>query len=107
MRPVRDERCVISIDIDKDRLRHIVGVAYDFTTEYLYVPLHRTREETLATLEAIITSNRVSTNFFLDFSSARMDDFQLRVDPRRREVLGITARFTKLKNNINAFLRTL
>jgi hypothetical protein len=76
-------------------------------SEYLYVPLNNSREDIMAKLEAVLSSDRVSTNFFLDFSNPRMDDFMLRVDPRRREVLGIATRSVKLKNNINAFLRTL
>ena len=98
---------IIAIDMDRERIREIVGISYDFVSEFLGTPLNRTREQIMETLESILSSNRVSTTFCLDFSNKRMDDLQLRVDPRRREVLGLTIRFPTKKNQLNSFLRNL
>lgn len=104
----RDGTEGIIIDLDADRIRDIVDVAYTFCTEFLQIPsLNRGREDIMGELNAVLGSHRVSLPFFLDFSSKRMNDFQLRVDPRRKEVLGISKRFPTLKNGINAFLRNL
>lgn len=98
----------IYLDIDRDRLRDLVSLAYDTTCEVTGLSgLHRTKDEVLAELGNLIDSSRISTQIFLDMSSPKMNDFKVRVDLRRREVLGITNRFEKLKNRINSVLRTL
>lgn len=104
---VRDDPNQIRFDLDRDRLRDIVGQAHDFISEYLETSLNQSKESVLAQLETILETNRISLPFFFDFSSRRMNDLQLRVDPRRREVLGISKRFPTHKNHINSYLRSL
>lgn len=97
----------IYIDIDRDRIRDLVSLAYDTTCEVAGLScLSRTKEDLLVELAKLIDNSRISTMVFLDFSSSKMNDFKLRVDVRRREVLGVTARFEVLKNRINSVLRT-
>jgi hypothetical protein len=107
LRPIRDGEESIRIDLDTDRIKEIVDLSYDFVQDFLGVELNKTKEQIMSDLQRVLDSHRVTTQFTLDFSSVKMDDFQLRVDPRRREVLGITKRFKKKKNQINAFLRNL
>ena len=96
----------IYIDIDRDRIRDLVSLAYDTTCEVTGLPvLCRTKESLLEELAKLIDNSRISTMVFLDFSSTKMNDFKLRVDVRRREVLGVTARFEVLKNKVNSVLR--
>ena len=97
----------IYIDVDRERIRDLVALAYDTTCEVTaQAGLHRTKEDILLELGKLFDNSRVSTTVFLDMSSPKMKDFKLRVDPRRREVLGVTARFVDLKNRINSVLRT-
>lgn len=98
----------IYVDIDRDRLRAIVGMAYDLIAEELSLSeLRRPREVILSDLGKIIDGSRVSVQFFLDVSSSKASDLMLRVDSRRREVLCLSARHTTLKNKINTVLRAL
>lgn len=96
----------IAVDLDMDRLRDLVSLAYDITCEVTgQESLHRTKEDIVGELNRVLGTSRVTTTFFLDMSSPKMKDFKMRVDPRRKEVLGVTARFEALKNRINRVLR--
>lgn len=98
----------IYLDIDRERITSMVDLAYDHVAGLLGLSsLHKSKESILLELSTILESSRVSTPFFLDFSSPKMNDFRIRVDPRRKELLGTTMRFEKLKNQINSFLRAL
>ena len=97
----------IYIDVDRERVRDLVALAYDTTCEVTGLPvLNRPKDAILEELAKLIDNSRVSTMVFLDMSSSKMNDFKLRVDVRRREVLGVTARFVVLKNRINSILRS-
>lgn len=98
----------IYLDIDRDRLRSIVGMAYDLVVEELALgSLNRPKDVVLSDLSKIIDGSRVSVPFFLDLSSPKASDLMVRVDTRRREVLCLSARHKALKNKINTVLRTL
>jgi hypothetical protein len=97
----------IFIDIDRDRILEIVEASYDFVVEFAQCEFFRSKDDILSEVKAILDSNRVSTVFNVDFSNTYIEDFQLRVDVRRKEVLGITRKFRKKKNKLNSFLRTL
>jgi hypothetical protein len=89
-------------------MRDLVSFAYDRACEVTgQEKLHRSKEEVLAELDRILGVSRVTVQFFLDMSSPKMTDFKLRVDPRRTEVLGVSARFTDHKNSINRVLRAM
>lgn len=98
----------IYVDIDRERLRAIVGMAYDLIAEEQSLQtLHRPKEVVLEDLGKIIDGSRISVQFFLDVSSPKAKDLILRVDSRRREVLCLSARHVALKNKINTVLRAL
>ena len=98
----------IYLAVDRERMTSLVSAAYDFIKDYLELAsLHKSKEALLAEMSLILDSSRVATQFYLDFSSPKMNDFRIRVDPRRKELLGVTKRFEKHKNYINQFLRAL
>lgn len=77
----------IAVDIDKDRIREIVSEALRMIYENLGGKFHKRKELIMNELEVILSSNKVSTCFFLTIGSERIPDLVLRVDPRRKEVL--------------------
>jgi len=96
----------IQLDIDKDRLREIVEEALRMIYEYVEGDFIYTKEDVLKELELFLESGQISTQFFLRIGSSKIPDMQLRVDPRRRKVLGIS-KFKKKIAQINHFLRIL
>ena len=96
----------IQLDIDRDRLREIVEEALRMIYEYVEGGFIYTKEEVLKELELFLESGQISTQFFLRIGSKKIPDMQLRVDPRRRKVLGIS-KFKKKIAQINYFLRIL
>lgn len=94
----------ISVDIDKDRIREIVGEAIRMIHENLGGKFFKTKEQILNELETIISSNKVATWFFLIIGSEKIPDLVLRVDPIRKEVLCKSAfrkKVAKLNHLIN------
>ena len=97
----------ITVDIDKERILEIVEISYDFILEFSNCSFFKSKEDTLSELARILNSNRITTTILLDFSNTYIEDLQLRINIRRKQVLGITGKFRKKKNKINSFLRTL
>jgi hypothetical protein len=103
---IQDKLPIISVDIDKDRIREIVAEALRMMREYLQEDFGRTDAQVLADLEMIIGSNKVSTYFFLSIGSTKIPDLVLRVDPVRKEVLCKSA-FRKKVARVNHFIKAL
>jgi hypothetical protein len=96
----------IDLDIDKDRLREIVGEALRMIYEYLGGDYVLTKEDVLKELELFLSNGQISTQFFLKVGSKKLMDLRIRVDPRRRKVLCVS-RFKKRAAELNYFLRIL
>lgn len=102
----REDRPPILVDIDKERIREIVGEALRMMHEYLQEDFAYTDEQIMKTLEDVIGSNRVASQFFLSIGSNKIPDLVLRVDPVRREVLCKSA-FRKKVARLNNFIKVL
>ena len=96
----------IQLDIDRDRLREIVEEALRMIYEYLEGEYVYTKEDVMKELELFLENGQISTQFFLKIGSKKIPDMLLRVDPRRKKVLGIS-KFKKKIAQINYFLRIL
>jgi hypothetical protein len=96
----------IFVDIDRDRIREIVTEALRMIHEYLGGNFHRSKEEVLEQLNIIISSNKVTTQFFLEIGSDKIPDLVLRVDPVRKKVL-CKSSFKKKVAKINNLMRIL
>lgn len=96
----------ISLDLDRNRLREIVGEAYDHILMVLNTKIKKTKISLLSELEAILTSNRVSVPVFFKLGVESAPDMMLRVDLRRREVFAIST-FKKKQAKVNQYLKTL
>lgn len=95
------------VDIDRDRVREIVSEALRMIHEYVGGEFVLSREEVLEQLEMILNNKRIgSTQFYLPLGSHKIPDMQLRVDPRRKEVL-CRSGFKRKVIKINRFLRAL
>lgn len=104
---IRDELPPISVDIDKERIREIVGEALRMMHEYLQEKVFgKTDEQILGQLEDVISSNMVTTQIFLTIGSIRIPDLVLRVDPIRKQVLCKSA-FKKKVAKLNHFIKVL
>ena len=103
---IREANAIV-VDIDKDRILEIVEHARDFMIEFTRCEFYRSKEAMMDELKLILNSNRVTTTFTIDFRNTYIEDFNLRIDIRRKNILGITGKFRKKKNKVNAFLRTL
>jgi hypothetical protein len=100
------EKTPIQVDIDNDRIREIVGESLRMLHEYLGGEFNRTDEQILQSLEDILKTGRITTQFFLELGSRKIPDLILRVDPVRKEVL-CKSSFRKKVAKINYFLRIL
>lgn len=96
----------INVDLDKDRVREIVGEALRMIREHLGEELYVTDEEVLDKVEGIISTNKISCQFYISIGSRKIPDLELRVDPVRKEVL-CKSSFRKKVAKINRFLRIL
>ncbi|MBD3261278.1 MAG: hypothetical protein GF334_06270 [Candidatus Altiarchaeales archaeon] len=95
------------VDIDRDRIREIVSEALRMIHEYVGGDFILSREEVMEKLEVILKNKRIgSMQFFLPLGSHKIPDMQLRVDPRRKEVL-CKSGFKRKVIKINRFLRAL
>ena len=103
---IREELPPISVDIDKERIREIVGEALRMMREYLQEDFGNTDESIMKTLEDVIGSNKVSTQFFLTIGSTKIPDLALRVDPIRKQVL-CKSSFRKKVARLNHFIKVL
>lgn len=102
----REELPRVNVDLDKERIRDIVSEALRMTYEYLGGDFTRTREDILEEVEKILATNQIATEFFLFIGSKKIPDLLIRVDPKRKEVLGKSA-FKKKVAKLNHFLRIL
>jgi hypothetical protein len=96
----------IQLDIDRDRLREIVEEALRMIYEYNGGEYVYTKDDVMKELELFLENGQISTQFFLKIGSKKIPDMLLRVDPRRKKVLGIS-KFRKKIAQINYFLRIL
>lgn len=96
----------IDLDIDKGRIREIVEEALRMIYEYVGGEYTLSRQDVLKELELFLNNGQISTQFFLKIGSKKIPDLLLRVDPRRRKVLGIS-NLKKRAAKINVFLRIL
>lgn len=96
----------IDLDIDKDRIREVVGEALRMIYEYLEGEYTLTKDDIFKELELFLNNGKISTQFFLKLGSKRIPDLLLRVDPRRRKVLCVSS-LKKRAAKINYFLRIL
>jgi len=96
----------IRVDINKDRLREIVEESLRMLHEYLGGDFVRTDDQIKESLEKILATGKITTQFFLDLGSSKIPDLVLRVDPVRKEVLCKSC-FRKKVAKINQFLRIL
>jgi hypothetical protein len=96
----------IDLDIDKDRIREVVGESLRMVYEYLGGEYTLTKEDIFKELELFLSNGQISTQFFLKLGSKRIPDLLLRVDPRRKKVLCVSS-LKKRAAPINYFLRIL
>jgi len=100
-------RVSIELDLNRDRLREIVSEALRMIWEYNVGDEYtRTKEEITDEFEKIISSDRVSVQFYLRVGSKKFPDLTLRVDPRKRKVLCISKNKSRIAE-INYFMRIL
>jgi hypothetical protein len=102
----REESKKIVLDLDYERILEVVGLSYDTVVDVIGVAPYKSRELLLAEASAQI-HNGVTLPFMLELTSKRMNDFFLRVDPRKKMVLGLSPRFPTLRARINGLLRLL
>jgi hypothetical protein len=102
---IREEN-PIRVDINNDRIREIVTEALRMLHEYLGGEFNLSDEQIMGNLEAILSTGRITTMFFLELGSHKIPDLILRVDPIRKEVL-CKSSFRKKVAKINQFLRIL
>lgn len=100
------EQNPIRVDINKERIREIVDESLRMLHEYLGGKFARTDEQIKESLERILASNMITTQFVLELGSDKIPDMVLRVDPVRREVL-CKSSFRKKVAKLNQFLRIL
>lgn len=100
------QRDSIRVDIDKDRIRDIVKESLRIIEDYTGSTMLRTDEQILGDLEKILTTNRISTMFYIRVPIDSMSDLKLRVDPRKKKILGVSS-FKKKVSKLNRFLRIL
>ena len=103
---MREEKTSIRTDINRDRIREIVGEAYDIIVENVGGNFLLTKESVLTHLGRILDTGMVSTQFFLSLGSVKEPDLELRVDPIRREVLCKSGR-KRLAAHLNHLISTL
>lgn len=96
----------LHVDVDKDRIKEIVSEALRMIYEYLGGEYSISKDQVLENLNKILESNLVSTQFYLNVGSSKIPDLRLRVDPRRRKILGKSS-FKKKVAKLNHFLRIL
>lgn len=95
----------IRLDLDYARIREIVEEALrmteEFTGDYL-----RSKEEIFKDLEKILESRMISTMFLLNVGCSKIPDLKFRIDPKRRQILGIS-KLKKKVAKLNHLLRAL
>lgn len=96
----------LRVDIDRDRIKEIVREALRMMYEYLGGEYSISQDQILETLDKLLDSNIVSTQFYLNVGSSKIPDLRLRVDPRRRKILGKSS-FKKKVAKLNHFMRIL
>lgn len=96
----------IYLDLDKERIRNIVGEAYDHVALVLSTKIVKTKISLLSELDAVLLSNRVSVPVFFKLGVEKAPDMVLRVDLRRREVFAMSS-FKKKQAKVNQFLKSL
>lgn len=94
------------VDIDKDRIRDIVEEAIRMIHEYLGGEFKYTKSDILEALEKILSTEKITTQFFLNIGSLKIPDLVLRVDPIKRKVL-CKSSFRKKVGKLNHFMRIL
>lgn len=96
----------IAVDIDKSRIREVVGEALRIVHDFISEDFKWTDQGVMDQLEVQLASNRVATQFFIPIGCNRMPDLVLRVDPIRREVLCRSA-LKKRVAELNHLIRVL
>lgn len=93
-------------NLDRSTIESLFEAAVNFIMErWEDCVFDRTKSEYIDELKAIVDSNRVFCDVFIDMKCNRMDDLKLRVDLRRKKFLAISTRHTKRKNDLNSVLR--
>ena len=90
------------------------GFGIEITERFVYLGAHHIRSRPVRifrginrrVFELFLENGQISTQFFLKIGSKKIPDMLLRVDPRRKKVLGIS-KFKKKIAQINYFLRIL
>lgn len=95
----------IKLDIDRERIREIVSEAYHIIEEYEGDCL-KDYDSVLLNLNKILDNGLISIEFFINIGCSKIPDLKLRVDPRRKKVLGIS-NFKKKVADLNHLLRAL
>ena len=97
----------INMDMDVDRLVDMVEAAADFVQEYLQAEFVRTKESLLEEVRSILSTNRASVIFYVDYNNSGMNDLAFRIDPKRKRISAVSPRFKRKRAAINGVLRTL
>lgn len=97
-----------NVDIDKDRIQEIVLEAIRIINEYFSKdkPLID-NVAIMSQLRAILSTGRVSTDFYLNLPNPEYSDLILKIDPRRKRILCKSRRFRKKVAKINHFIKAL
>lgn len=97
-----------NVDIDQERIREIVSESVRIINEYFSKddPL-LDAESVMGSLEKILKTGRIATNFYLDLPNKEYSDLILKVDPRRRRAICKSRKFKKKVAKINHFIKVL
>jgi len=94
------------MDIDKDRIKEIVGECVFMINEYHNDQSFISKEKVMSILDKILESNKVSVEFYIPLPNMKLPDLILRVDPRSKKLL-LKSKFKKKVSELNHFARIL
>jgi len=100
------EQNSIFLDIDRDRIRDIVKESLRVIREFVDGDFIKDDDQILGLVNSMLSTNRVSNQFFINVGSVKIPDLMLRVDLAKKRVL-CKSTMVKKAADINHVLRVL
>ena len=101
-----EELYKIELDIDRDRIRTILGEAYEQISNLLKISFWDIKENFVSKIDPYLSSNRITTNVFLDLPSDMYPEMKIEVNIRRK---GVFVRMGSKKKQalVNRYIKNL
>jgi hypothetical protein len=100
------EKYKIQLDLDRNRIRTILGEAYSVCKDTLETEFDISCDEFVSKIDPFLESNRVSTRVRLNLPSYKYPELFIEVDIRKKKLIARMAQ-DRMRIHLNRFLTKL